>query len=137
MKSKTEKIKAYLTNNLDAKPAAVAAKFKARGWSWIDPTKEVEAYKNAIRCGLTTLTDVIAQTADGRDIEDVIATRRRELDMLAEAGIEVESTYVPEPEPAPAPQPVAAAPEDDDQDGEDDDSEDGEDAARARLRMIA
>jgi hypothetical protein len=28
MKSKTEKIKAYLTNNLDAKPAAVAAKFK-------------------------------------------------------------------------------------------------------------
>jgi lambda family phage portal protein len=69
-----------------------AVHFKPRGWSWIDPTKEVNAYKEAIKAGLTTITDVIAATADGRDIEDVIATRRRELDMLEAAGIEVDTT---------------------------------------------
>ena len=69
-----------------------AALFKPRGWSWIDPTKEVNAYKEAIKAGLTTLTDVIAQTADGRDIEDVIKTRKRELQMLEEADIDVDTT---------------------------------------------
>ena len=70
--------------------------FKPRGWSWIDPTKEVDAYKEAIKAGLTTVTDVIAQTADGRDIEDVINTRKRELDLLSAAGIDVDTT-VPDP----------------------------------------
>jgi lambda family phage portal protein len=74
-----------------------AVLFKPRGWSWIDPTKEVEAYKEAIKAGLTTLTDVIAETANGRDIEDVISTRRRELDLLEEADIDVDTT-VEDPE---------------------------------------
>jgi capsid protein len=87
-----------------------AVRFKCRGWSWVDPTKEVNAYKEAIKAGLTTLTDVIAQTANGQDVEDVITTRRRELDMLAEAGIQVDTTFVPEPVAAPA-----AAPEDEDE----------------------
>ena len=69
-----------------------AVKFKLRGWSWVDPTKEVTAYKEAIRAGLTTLTDVIAQTADGRDFEDVLATRQRELQMLDDADIDVDTT---------------------------------------------
>lgn len=72
-----------------------AVTFKPRGWSWIDPTKEVNAYKEAIKAGFTTVTDVIAQTAGGLDIEDVIATRRRELDLLDAAEIEVDTT-VPE-----------------------------------------
>lgn len=66
--------------------------YKPRGWSWIDPTKEVAAYKEAIKAGLTTLTDVIAATAGGMDIEDIVATRRRELDLLEEAGIVVDTT---------------------------------------------
>ncbi len=56
--------------------------FKPRGWSWIDPTKEVEAYERAIRNGFTTVTAVIAQTADGRDLEDVLNERKQELDMM-------------------------------------------------------
>lgn len=92
-----------------------AVLFKPRGWSWIDPTKEVTAYKEAIKAGLTTLTDVIAQTADGRDIEDVIETRKRELQLLDEADIDVDTTVeemqAPAPTPAPAPQP----PEEDDE----------------------
>lgn len=93
-----------------------AARWKPRGWSWIDPTKEVTAYKEAVKAGLTTLTDVIAQTADGRDIEDVIQTRRRELDMLAAADILTDTEVLPEPEPvAPAP-PPEPEPEDADED---------------------
>lgn len=56
--------------------------FKPRGWSWIDPTKEVEAYEKAIRNGFTTVSAVIAQTADGRDLEDVLKERAQELEMM-------------------------------------------------------
>jgi lambda family phage portal protein len=81
--------------------------FKPRGWSWVDPTKEVNAYKEAIKAGLTTITDVIAATAGGLDIEDVIATRKRELQMLKDAGIDVDTTVVPEQPVAPVqPQPI-------------------------------
>lgn len=50
-----------------------------RGWSWVDPTKEVEAYKEAVRCGFKTVGDVIAES--GGDLEDTFQARRRELDM--------------------------------------------------------
>jgi lambda family phage portal protein len=69
-----------------------AVRWKLRGWGWVDPTKEVNAYKEAVKAGFTTVTDVIAQTAGGMDIEDVIATRQRELQMLEEAEIEVDTT---------------------------------------------
>jgi lambda family phage portal protein len=84
-----------------------AVLFKPRGWSWIDPTKEVGAYKEAVKAGLTTLTDVIAATGDGRDIEDVITTRKRELKMLDEAGIDADTTV---PDPADLAAPTSAAP---------------------------
>lgn len=59
-------------------------RFKPRGWSWIDPTKEVEAYKTAVRSGFMTISDVVAQTANGADVEDIFKSRRSELDMMAE-----------------------------------------------------
>jgi lambda family phage portal protein len=91
-----------------------AVLFKPRGWSWIDPTKEVEAYKEAIKAGLTTLTDVIAQTADGRDIEDVIATRKREIEMLEANGIAVDTDVAADRE-AEAANPGATKTNDDEQ----------------------
>lgn len=59
-------------------------RFKPRGWSWIDPAKEVMAYKLAVRSGFMTVGDVIAQTAGGADVEDVFKQRRRELDMMTD-----------------------------------------------------
>ena len=59
-------------------------RFKPRGWSWIDPAKEVQAYKTAVRCGFMTVGDVIAKTADGADIEDIFKSRKQELDMMEE-----------------------------------------------------
>jgi lambda family phage portal protein len=83
--------------------------WKLRGWSWVDPTKEVNAYKEAVKAGFTTISAVIAQTGGGVDFEDVLTERQRELEMLDEAEVEVDTT-VPEPvEPAVAGQPAAAA----------------------------
>jgi lambda family phage portal protein len=69
-----------------------AVLFKPRGWTWVDPTKEVAAFSQAIKDGMTTLTDVIAQTGGGLDIEDVIRIRKRELEMMAEAGLVFETS---------------------------------------------
>jgi lambda family phage portal protein len=59
-----------------------AVRFKPRGWSWVDPTKEVNAYKEAVKAGFTTVSDVIAATGGGLDLEDVLEQRRVELDMM-------------------------------------------------------
>ena len=59
-------------------------RFKPRGWSWIDPTKEVNAYRVAVRAGFMTVSDVIGLTSEHSDAEDVFKERRRELNMMAE-----------------------------------------------------
>jgi lambda family phage portal protein len=69
-----------------------AALFKPRGWSWIDPTSEVKAYTEAVKQGFTTVTDVIAATANGADLEDVIRVRKRELELMAKAGLVFETS---------------------------------------------
>ena len=51
-----------------------------RGWAWVDPQKEVEAYKAAEMAGYITKAEVIAE--NGGDIEDVFTQRRRELDLM-------------------------------------------------------
>lgn len=83
-----------------------AVKFKPRGWAWVDPTKEVTAYKEAERAGYMTKSDIIAATAGGLDIEDVLRTRRDELDLLAELGLQTDTTHTA-PASAPAPDPAA------------------------------
>lgn len=40
-----------------------------RGWAWVDPQKEVSAYKEAILGGLTSATKVISQ--EGEDVDDL------------------------------------------------------------------
>lgn len=61
-----------------------AVRYKPRGWTWVDPTTEVDAYIKAVEAGFTTNTDVIAQTAAGQDIEDILTTREQELEMMRE-----------------------------------------------------
>lgn len=61
-----------------------AVRFKPRGWNWIDPTKEVTAYRLAVRAGFMTVSDVIATTGGGVDAEDVFKARRQELDMMGD-----------------------------------------------------
>lgn len=104
-----------------------ACKFKPRGWNWVDPTKEVQAYKEAVRCGFTTLTDVIAQTGNGMDIEDVLDTRKAELELAAEMGLKFDT------DPGAQQAAPAAPPSSSSGGSEDDDAEDPPDAPAARI----
>ena len=108
-----------------------AALWKPRGWGWVDPTKEVAAYKEAIKAGMTTLTDVIAATANGLDIEDVITTRKRELQLLTDAGILTDTEVMPEPVPV-----APVAPVEPDEDAADEDEGAATDKAK-RIKRVA
>jgi lambda family phage portal protein len=66
--------------------------FKPRGWTWIDPSKEVDAYIKAVKNGFTTVTDVIAQTAGGMDLEDILRVRDRELGQMRDKGLVFETS---------------------------------------------
>ncbi len=89
-----------------------AACFKPRGWSWIDPTKEVAAYKDAIRCGFTTVSAVIAATGEGRDLEEVLKERARELELMEEYDLtfDTDTTAQAPPETNAATPPAEAEP---------------------------
>lgn len=60
-----------------------SVRWQPRGWAWVDPQKEVSAYRDAILGGLTSATKVIAQ--EGEDIDDLyneIAEERKLADSL-------------------------------------------------------
>lgn len=60
-----------------------------RGWSYVDPLKEVMADKLRVRAGFSTVADVIA--AQGGDYEDVFRQRRRELDLADDYDLVLET----------------------------------------------
>ena len=66
-----------------------AARWMPRGWAWVDPAKEVAAYKEAVRCGFKTLADVVAE--QGGDLDELLLARQSELAKLDEMGIVVDS----------------------------------------------
>lgn len=111
-----------------------AARFKPRGWSWVDPTKEVQAAKEAVKAGFCTVADVIAATNNGADLEDVLRARRQELDLMDELDLQFDTDPVETPEPAAAPAPAPAA--EPDQDDEVDDETPDDDQARAPRRVV-
>jgi lambda family phage portal protein len=60
-------------------------RFYARSWDWVDPEKDTNAAIKEINAGLNTLTDVLAES--GKDIEDIIETKKQEQELLAQYGI--------------------------------------------------
>jgi lambda family phage portal protein len=68
-------------------PKYSAVRFKPRGWTWVDPEKEIAGAKEGIKSGFTTTTEVVALTGGGRDIEDILDERRNELDLMREKGL--------------------------------------------------
>lgn len=102
-------VAAYVANRAQFESVS----WKPRGWSWVDPTKEVKAYTEAVRSGFTTVSNVIAMTGGGVDLEDVIEERRRELDLMAEKDLAFDT----DPTVADTPPPVPPAdPQPDDED---------------------
>lgn len=51
------------------------------GWDWIDPVKEANANKIALETGQKTLMEISA--ARGKDWREVVAQRKKEMEMLA------------------------------------------------------
>lgn len=95
-----------------------AVKFKPRGWGLIDPAKDVPAIKEAIKGGLMTRSHAISATAGGLDIEDIDATRERELEAAKEKGLVFDTDpeiFAPAPPPPPAPPAAEANPQPDDE----------------------
>jgi lambda family phage portal protein len=92
-----------------------AARFKPRGWTWIDPAKEVASKIEAVKAGFTTVSDVIAETANGEDLEDILNRRKRELEMMDELGLQFTTDPATEAAPEPA-SPAKPEPDDDEQD---------------------
>jgi lambda family phage portal protein len=60
-----------------------------RGWAWVDPAREVEAYKMAVRCGFKTQADVVAE--QGGDLEELLLARKAEVDRAEELDLYFDS----------------------------------------------
>jgi lambda family phage portal protein len=63
----------------------LSIRWTPRGWSWVDPQKEINATILAIKSGLTTLTEEVAK--QGGDFEENIKILAREREILANYGI--------------------------------------------------
>ncbi len=77
--------KINISNYFSNKKEYLSVSFKPRGWSWVDPTKEVQAATQAVKSGFMTISDVISQTSGGQDPQDVFknhASEREELQKL-------------------------------------------------------
>lgn len=61
--------------------------FRARGYQWVDPEKEIRAAADAVALGVKSRTEIVAET--GGDIEDVLGDLEREQVMMQEAGVPV------------------------------------------------
>lgn len=64
-----------------------------RGWSWVDPHKEINAVIAAVKSGLTTLTEEVAK--QGGDFEENIKILAREREILANYGINLDMDSYP------------------------------------------
>lgn len=62
-----------------------SVRWMPRGWAWVDPLKEVSAYRDAILGGLTSATKIIAQ--EGEDIEDLYNEIDAERNMASKLGL--------------------------------------------------
>ena len=56
-----------------------------RGYSYVDPQREVEAQKNAVRSGFKTLGDCVSE--NGGDLDELLVARQSELAKLDEMNI--------------------------------------------------
>ncbi|SOD97027.1 phage portal protein [Caenispirillum bisanense] len=63
-------------------------KWIPRGYEWVDPQKQVTAEILAIKAGIKTLSDVLAE--QGKDFDEHVARLAAEREVLAAAGISIE-----------------------------------------------
>ena len=62
-----------------------AIRWTPRGWAWVDPAKEVQAYKDAVRCGFKTMSEVVAE--QGGDFNELMIQLQAEREAAQTFGI--------------------------------------------------
>jgi lambda family phage portal protein len=62
------------------------AKWRARGWDWVDPMKDVTADLMALGGCLRTYSDILGE--DGKDFEETMQQIKRERDRMKELGLD-------------------------------------------------
>lgn len=103
----------------------VKAQWRGRGWSWVDPQKEVTAQEKAV--DLRTDSRTNAAAASGREIEHVFEEIAAEEALAEEMGISLtRPSNTPASAPGAAP-PDPGEPEEDPDEPEDPDNEEDED----------
>ena len=107
-----------------------AVKWFPRGWEFVDPQKEVAAYKEAVRCGFATQAQIVAEQGD--DLEDLLLARASEVERAQQLGIQFDTNPADDMQGGA----VNAEPETEDEaedptdtDPDDDPSDDDEDTA--------
>ena len=66
----------------------LSPRWMPRGWSWVDPLKEVKAYREAEQAGYMTKQQIIAYS--GGDFDDNVTELAREQQLAADAGIKLD-----------------------------------------------
>ena len=70
-------------------------KWQCRGWSWVDPLKEVQAYREAEAAGYYTKSQIVSQL--GGDLEENIQQFAQEQDMAQQANVAFDVDKKPKP----------------------------------------
>ena len=72
-------------------------RFKPRGWSWVDPAKEVRAYADAVKNGFMSRSDVISAIGNGQDREDVDKAIQSDREEAAKLGLDFDHVKTEDP----------------------------------------
>ena len=75
-------------------------RWQARGWSWVDPLKEVQAYREAEAAGYMTKAQIISQL--GGDLEENFQQLAQEKDLAQQLGLQLDGDMVSGKLPSPA-----------------------------------
>lgn len=79
-------------------------RWQARGWSWVDPLKEVQAYREAEAAGYMTKSQIVALL--GSDLDDNLQQLAREQQLALELGVNLNADKVSASAPVPQDAPV-------------------------------
>lgn len=105
------------------------AKWRPRGWQWVDPLKDVQASIAAVQSGLGSRQDALGEK--GLDFEDVCEALAEEKAIAEQYGIELSTG-----QPAPAAKNEATDDEDGDAEDDADAKAKAKDEGRAAVRLL-
>ena len=67
-----------------------AAKFRGRGWPWIDPAADIKSNSEALRSGQTSYTQIAADR--GMDVSDLFAEIKADQELMKQYGLTFDMT---------------------------------------------